>query len=101
MPKANEQRKKPVPIRLLRRSIEGFSGQDRAHVAAPPQRLVIWRAPFLAIIAQRSSGIVFFVTWKKGAVMPLKKMIATFASVAAAVCGLFAFSWVGLALLGF
>jgi hypothetical protein len=38
---------------------------------------------------------------EKGAVMPLKKMIATFASLAAAVCGLFAFSWVGLALLGF
>jgi hypothetical protein len=44
----------------------------------------------------------------KGAVMPVTnviarfaKAIATFASVAAAACGLFAFSWVGLALLGF
>jgi hypothetical protein len=33
--------------------------------------------------------------------MPLTKTIATLASVAAAACGLFAFSWVGLALLGF
>ncbi len=51
-----------------------------------------------------------------GAVMPVKEMIArkmitrkmiakktiaTCASVAVAACGLFAFSWVGLALLGF
>jgi hypothetical protein len=33
--------------------------------------------------------------------MPVTKAIATFASVAFAACGLFAFSWVGLALLGF
>jgi hypothetical protein len=33
--------------------------------------------------------------------MPVTKTIATLASVAAAACGLFAFSWVGLALLGF
>ncbi len=33
--------------------------------------------------------------------MPVTKALATFASVAAAACGLFAFSWVGLALLGF
>jgi hypothetical protein len=37
----------------------------------------------------------------KGAVMPIRKAIATLASVTAAACGLFAFSWVGLALLGF
>ena len=37
----------------------------------------------------------------EGVVMPFTKAIATFASVAAAACGLFAFSWVGLALLGF
>jgi hypothetical protein len=48
----------------------------------------------------RSSGIVP-LSVRKGAAMPVKKMIATFASVAAAACGLFAFSWVGLALLGF
>lgn len=33
--------------------------------------------------------------------MPVTKALATFASVAAVACGLFAFSWVGLALLGF
>jgi hypothetical protein len=33
--------------------------------------------------------------------MQVTKAIATFASVAVAACGLFAFSWVGLALLGF
>jgi len=33
--------------------------------------------------------------------MPFTKAIATFASVAAAACGLFAVGWVGLALLGF
>jgi hypothetical protein len=33
--------------------------------------------------------------------MPVTKALATFASVAFAACGLFAFSWVGLALLGF
>jgi hypothetical protein len=38
---------------------------------------------------------------QNGAVMPFTKAIATFASVAAAACGLFAFGWVGLALLGF
>ena len=37
----------------------------------------------------------------EGVVMPVTKALATFASVAAAACGLFAFSWVGLALLGF
>ena len=44
--------------------------------------------------------MVLFVSSKRCG-MPVKKMIATFASVAAAACGLFAFSWVGLALLGF
>jgi hypothetical protein len=34
-------------------------------------------------------------------VMRSAKTIATFASVAAVVCSMFAFSWVGLALLGF
>jgi len=29
------------------------------------------------------------------------KAVATFASLAAVACGLFAFSWVGLALLGY
>jgi hypothetical protein len=33
--------------------------------------------------------------------MPVSKTIATLASVAAVACGLFAFSWVSLALLGF
>jgi hypothetical protein len=33
--------------------------------------------------------------------MRVTKVIATFASVTVAACGLFAFSWVGLALLGF
>ena len=37
----------------------------------------------------------------EGVVMPVAKALATFASVTAAACGLFAFSWVGLALLGF
>jgi hypothetical protein len=79
---------------------EGFCGQHEDHVAALPQPLVFWRAHFLAIIEMRSSGIVP-LSVRKGAAMPVKKMIATFASVAAAACGLFAFSWVGLALLGF
>jgi hypothetical protein len=38
---------------------------------------------------------------QNGAFMPFTKAIATFASVAAAACGLFAFGYVGLALLGF
>ena len=33
--------------------------------------------------------------------MPFAKTITTLASVAALACGLFAFSWVSLALLGF
>lgn len=33
--------------------------------------------------------------------LPFAKTITTLASVTAAACGLFAFSWVGLALLGF
>ena len=37
----------------------------------------------------------------EGVAMPFAKALATFASVTAAACGLFAFSWVGLALLGF
>jgi len=99
-PQAHANVEKRVPIRPLGRLIEGFCGQDEVHVAALPQPLVFWRAHFLAIIEMRSSDIVPWSV-RKGAAMPVKKMIATFASVAAAVCGLFAFSWVGLALLGF
>jgi hypothetical protein len=33
--------------------------------------------------------------------LTVTKAVATLASVAAVACGLFAFSWVGLALLGF
>ena len=55
---------------------------------------------FLAIIELRSPGRVqSSVT--EGAVMPFAKTITTLASVAAVACGLFAFSWVSLALLGF
>jgi hypothetical protein len=38
---------------------------------------------------------------QNGAFMPFTRAITTFASVAVAACGLFAFGWVGLALLGF
>src|SRR5580692_8090345 len=100
MPREKRASKKPVPIRPLGGPNEGFCGQDEVHVAALPQPLVFWRAHFLAIIEMRSSHIVPWSV-RKGAAMPVKKMIATFASVAAAACGLFAFSWVGLALLGF
>jgi hypothetical protein len=41
------------------------------------------------------------VTTEDPVMLTLAKMIATLASVAAAVCGLFAVSWVSLALLGF
>jgi hypothetical protein len=99
-PRAHANFEKPVPIRTLGRLIEDFCGQDEVYVAALPQPLVFWRAHFLAIIEMRSSHIVPWSV-RKGAAMPVKKMIATFASVAAAACGLFAFSWVGLALLGF
>jgi len=86
--------------RSVGRPNEGFCGQDEVHVAALPQPAVFWRAHFLAIIELTSSDIMP-LSARKGAAMPVKKMIATFASVAAAACGLFAFSWVGLALLGF
>jgi hypothetical protein len=99
-PRAPAIVEKRVPIRPLGRPNEGFCGQDEVHVAALPQPLVFWRAHFLAIIEMRSSSIVA-LSAQKGVAMPVKKMIATFASVAAAACGLFAFSWVGLALLGF
>ena len=99
-PRAPAIVEKRVPIRPLGRPNEGFCGQDEVHVAALPQPLVFWRAHFLAIIEMRSSSIVR-LSVRKGAAMPVRKMIATFASVAAAACGLFAFSWVGLALLGF
>ena len=99
-PRAPAIVEKRVPIRPLGGLNEGFCGQDEVHVAALPQPLVFWRAHFLAIIEMRSSSIVALSARKRWA-MPVKKMIATFASVAAAACGLFAFSWVGLALLGF
>jgi hypothetical protein len=99
-PRAPAIVEKRVPIRPLGRPNEGFCGQDEVHVAALPQPLVFWRAHLLAIIEMRSSSIVR-LSVRKGAAMPVRKMIATFASVAAAACGLFAFSWVGLALLGF
>jgi hypothetical protein len=99
-PRAHANVEKRVPIRPLGRLIEGFCGQDEVHVAALPQPLVFWRAHFLAIIEMRSSDIVAWSV-RKGAAMPVRKMIATFASVTVAACGLFAFSWVGLALLGF
>lgn len=86
-----------APLRL---SNEGFCGQDEVHVAALPQPSLFQHALFLAIIELTSSDIVPWLV-RKGADMPVKKMVATFASVAAAACGLFAFSWVGLALLGF
>jgi hypothetical protein len=81
--------------------IEGFSGQDEDHVAAQPQRLLISPAHFLAIIEQGLCVTVRSSLESKVTVMPVTKAIATLASVAAAACGLFAFSWVGLALLGF
>jgi hypothetical protein len=52
-----------------------------------------------SLCADRQTQCVTLRT--KGAVMPIRKAIATLASVTAAACGLFAFSWVGLALLGF
>jgi hypothetical protein len=41
------------------------------------------------------------LSFTEGAVMSSAKAITTLASVAALACGLFAFSWVSLALLGF
>jgi hypothetical protein len=82
------------------RSITDFCGQYVIYVAAPPQPLVFWSGRFLAIIELRSPGRVATLA-TEGAVMPFAKTITTLASVAALACGLFAFSWVSLALLGF
>jgi hypothetical protein len=54
----------------------------------------------LAIFEHGSSGKVLS-SLNEGAVMSSAKAITTLASVAAVACGLFAFSWVSLALLGF
>jgi hypothetical protein len=51
---------------------------------------------FCAEIVKHSVTVI-----QNGAVMHFTKAITTFASVAVAACGLFAFGWVGLALLGF
>jgi hypothetical protein len=58
------------------------------------------RRIFLAIIAMTSQDTVL-PSFENRCVMPVTKMITTFASVTVGACGLFAFSWVGLALLGF
>jgi hypothetical protein len=58
----------------------------------------------LAIFAQKSSDTVaieFYGYLQEVLVMPAVKAIAALASAAAVGCCLFAFSWVGLALLGF
>jgi hypothetical protein len=90
----------PHPIRLLRRAITGFCGQGMLHVARPPQRLVFFGCKNLAIFELTSSDRVRS-SLKEGAVMSSARAITTLASVAAVACGLFAFSWVSLALLGF
>jgi hypothetical protein len=48
----------PVLIRSLGRRITDFCGQDEDDVAALPQRPVIWRELFLAIIALTSQDTV-------------------------------------------
>jgi hypothetical protein len=53
----------------------------------------------LAIIEHRSLDRILFL--KRVLVMRSGKAIAAIASVAAVVCSIFVFSWVGLALLGF
>jgi hypothetical protein len=104
----------PHPIRAfpgeLRPSNEDFSGQLKDHVAAPPQRKRIFRRTILAMIGLASLRKVNFVktngarkhrALNRVKVMSSAKTITTLASVAAVACGLFAFSWVSLALLGF
>jgi len=51
----------PALIRPLGRRITGFCGQDEDDVAALPQRAVIWREHFLAIIALTSQDTVLSV----------------------------------------
>ena len=58
MPREKRASKKPVPIRPLGGPNEGFCGQDEDDVAALPQRPVIWREHFLAIIALTSQDTV-------------------------------------------
>jgi hypothetical protein len=70
------------------------------HVARPPQRLDFFGGKNLAIFEHGSSDKVLS-SLNEGAVMSSAKAITTLASVAAVACGLFAFSWVSLALLGF
>jgi hypothetical protein len=73
------------------------------HVARPPQRLDFFGCKNLAIFELTSSDKVLS-SLTEGAVMlsmSSAKAITTLASVAAVACGLFAFSWVSLALLGF
>jgi hypothetical protein len=49
----------------------------------------------------KSRSTEFNLGLKRGSVMPLVKTFATLASVVAVASSVFAFSWVGLALLGF
>jgi hypothetical protein len=94
----------PHPIRALRRAITGFCRQAGLHVARQPQRLVFSSSKNLAIFEQGSSDRVRS-SLTEGEVMSSAKAITTLAttlaSVAVVACGLFAFSWVSLALLGF
>lgn len=92
----------PPPIRPLRGANAGFCGQvcsslwQRRHTQPDYQS----RRPVAIVehrvVEQNSVGYP-----KKGLVMRSAKMIATLASVAAIACSILAFTWVGLALLGY
>jgi hypothetical protein len=49
----------------------------------------------------KSRSTEFDYRLKRGSTMPSVKIIATLASVAVVASSIFAFSWIGLALLGF
>jgi hypothetical protein len=69
---------------------------QRSH--SPPLCLL---GRIVAMIEQRRSDRVRWLCKKGFFNMRSAKTIATWASVAAVACSIFAFSWVGLALLGF
>jgi hypothetical protein len=87
------------PDSPLGTAIADFCGQ--AFCVATQTQLVLfscWQT--LAIFEHKSLGKIDGC-YKGFLMMPSAKTIATLASVAAIGCSLFAFSWVGLALLGF
>jgi hypothetical protein len=78
-----------------------FAGKACCSMWPPSHSRVVYSPrPILAIIEQRRSNTVRWL-YIRVFIMRSARTIATWASVAAVACSIFAFSWVGLALLGF